>query len=1016
MKSMVMKRLLAMVLAVLFLLPAAPVSGREDRSRPAPGRAGLDHNGSLSISEFSGCQLGNLSVGTDGGHARLQRGEGYFAKTESPVVSDTASIISYDMAINSKNESIVVWNLGPSPWTSNWLQRFDKEGTPIGGQMRISPANCMAAYPAIAVNSKDEMIVVWADNSSGVFDTDYRVYFQRYDRNGTALGNGVRVFAYEAFQQQCTVCVGRDDNFLVVWEDFSTGSWALMAQWFDPAGNKVNGPTSVSPTAYHNILPKIATAPDGSFAIVWIQYTLGPIVDYFNVYAQWFDSASNKVGARVPIYTDNVTTLIYSQIGVDSQGKYLLAWDTMNLNQGVIEMQWFDSGGNKIPNGRTQIPNASRPSLAIRPNDEVLVAYDDLNTTSGPLVARAFDRNWTQKGDTVTLVSGPQAKDRPLLVMVPVDDFMAIWYDGRTGKNNIMARYFFHPCARSGSLVTAAFAPASLFSWTRLDATAPEYNSSICSLTCSFSTDNGSFWQSVPPNGSLAAANGAPSIRIRVNLATSDNSTSPVIDSLSLSYIMDNLPVIGDHPGLGGWKNEPQTIMSSASDPDGDTLTYDWSQTGGPPASLKETTSAWLNFTPNRSGEYVFQLTVGDGFGESAPVHIHYNISNRLPVAVFSASATSTYVGVPVIFNASASSGVDDNITSYNFRFGDGYESGWGSNPVVSHVYAAAESFSVNVSVRDEDTGESTSLPVIISVTLSNIPRLVVTSPGEGQTVNTTSLAVAFTVDNFTITQAGGHIHYQLDTQAEVMWFNLSSFTLATLTDGKHLLKVYLADTNHTRLANPEASVQVNFTVQLPPLPDLAITASDIKAKPSSPKEGETVAITATVYNTGQVGAGTFTVRFLVDGKTILDDSVLTLAINASIVRETSWKATAGPHTIKVVIDPAGGVAEGVKANNEATINISVPKKSAPAAEFPWLMIAAIIVLVVVAAAAAVMLMRRKKPVTVIQYQPPPAQETYKPPSRLSAPPAMPPSQPQTPPPMPPQQPPQAPPPIPPPS
>ena len=90
---------------------------------------------------------------------------------------------------------------------------------------------------------------------------------------------------------------------------------------------------------------------------------------------------------------------------------------------------------------------------------------------------------------------------------------------------------------------------------------------------------------------------------------------------------------------------------------------------------------------------------------------------------------------------------------------------------------------------------------------------VVVAGPKEGQTYNATSLSVDFLASNFVISLTGGHIHYQLDTRGEVMWFSLSSFTLTNLTDGKHLLKVYLADANHTRMANPEASVQVTFTL-----------------------------------------------------------------------------------------------------------------------------------------------------------------------------------------------------------
>ncbi|MBW2984775.1 S8 family serine peptidase [Candidatus Woesearchaeota archaeon] len=52
---------------------------------------------------------------------------------------------------------------------------------------------------------------------------------------------------------------------------------------------------------------------------------------------------------------------------------------------------------------------------------------------------------------------------------------------------------------------------------------------------------------------------------------------------------------------------------SASSDPDGDSLSYAWSQTSGPIAILSDPGSVNPTFTPTQTGTYVFQLIVSDG-------------------------------------------------------------------------------------------------------------------------------------------------------------------------------------------------------------------------------------------------------------------------------------------------------------------------------------------------------------------------------------------------------------------
>lgn len=84
--------------------------------------------------------------------------------------------------------------------------------------------------------------------------------------------------------------------------------------------------------------------------------------------------------------------------------------------------------------------------------------------------------------------------------------------------------------------------------------------------------------------------------------------------------------------GTGGTitvdENAKVTINSNATDPDGDTLTYAWTQTGGPNVSLTGTDSSKLEFTApkvNSDTELTFSLTVTDSDGASTG-EINYTV------------------------------------------------------------------------------------------------------------------------------------------------------------------------------------------------------------------------------------------------------------------------------------------------------------------------------------------------------------------------------------------------------
>lgn len=120
-----------------------------------------------------------------------------------------------------------------------------------------------------------------------------------------------------------------------------------------------------------------------------------------------------------------------------------------------------------------------------------------------------------------------------------------------------------------------------------------------------------------------------------------------------------------------------------------------------------------------------------------------------------------------------------------------------------------------------------------------------------------------------------------------------------------------------------------NVSVAPPPKPDLLVT--DIDWSPGVPANGTTVNLTAVVHNSGNLGAGPFTVRFLLDGALLGDRSVAGLAAgSSSAITSHAWTATQGSHTVRSIADAGGAVNESNEGNNERVEQLLVTATPEP--------------------------------------------------------------------------------------
>jgi hypothetical protein len=149
-------------------------------------------------------------------------------------------------------------------------------------------------------------------------------------------------------------------DFVVVWRAEGTGGFRLRGQRFDASGTSLGGEFPVSsgvPGAGTVGSPRVSSAADGSFVVVWQQGG--------DVFGRRFEAAGNPVGSEFLVPPSSAGTQTNPSVASGAGGEFVVAWQAGGFQYPDIFAQRFDASGNRA--GAEFLVNSFTPQADFAP-------------------------------------------------------------------------------------------------------------------------------------------------------------------------------------------------------------------------------------------------------------------------------------------------------------------------------------------------------------------------------------------------------------------------------------------------------------------------------------------------------------------------------------------------------------------------------------------------------------------------------------------------------------------------
>jgi hypothetical protein len=186
---------------------------------------------------------------------------------------------SYSPAISldSSNNIHIVWHDYTPGNPDIYYKRSTDGGITWGGTKRLIWTSGNSFNPAIAVDSSDNIHLVWLDDTPG----NLEIFYKKSTDGGITWGGAKRLTWNAGTSLSPAIAVDSSDNIHLVWYDYTPGDSEIFYKRSTNGGMSWSGTMRLTWNAGGSLSPAIAVDSSSNVYVVWPDYTSGNVEIYY---------------------------------------------------------------------------------------------------------------------------------------------------------------------------------------------------------------------------------------------------------------------------------------------------------------------------------------------------------------------------------------------------------------------------------------------------------------------------------------------------------------------------------------------------------------------------------------------------------------------------------------------------------------------------------------------------------------------------------------------------------------
>ena len=260
----------------------------------------------------------------------------------APVVvnSDIATDIAGNpvISLNNNDDGIIVWQEQTAGLYRIYYRTFEEGGASLSTDNVAISELVDVLHPDVSINDDGDFVVGWSRESSYLFGN---MYAKSFDKDGNEISGNVGNINYSSERREAKVGIDHRGNFILAHEDGGSGSQSsrgARARLYTKTGSQIRSVETFedADTGSTTSAPGLAVNDNGEFAVVWSDdhdaiLTSGEDTDgqasYIAKYENFLPATLTLNEGKVSQnFSTNSRSEVYPQVASEENGNYVVAW------------------------------------------------------------------------------------------------------------------------------------------------------------------------------------------------------------------------------------------------------------------------------------------------------------------------------------------------------------------------------------------------------------------------------------------------------------------------------------------------------------------------------------------------------------------------------------------------------------------------------------------------------------------------------------------------------------------